>query len=153
MTTIDGASPTNPDEAPRKSPNRVPRVTLVIHNAPAGLQNGDGKSSNPAPKAKPSAVTPSVTASKRGKGRGGRHELADTTWLGRLERLLQSWPVTLRLALLIVVVLTGTAAIAATLGIGGQLALVVLSLAQRRGHRACGVSPGRAPIPGGRSKK
>jgi len=66
---------------------------------------------------------------------GGRHELIDSTWFGRLERLLQSWPITLRLALLVAVVLTGTAAVAATLGIGGQLALAALGLRARLSSR------------------
>ncbi|OXM53711.1 hypothetical protein CFP71_21090 [Amycolatopsis thailandensis] len=66
---------------------------------------------------------------------------------------MQSWPPTLRLALLIAVVLTGTAAIAATLGIGGQLALIALSLVERRRLRDRMTRGGRTTPPGKRVRK
>lgn len=47
--------------------------------------------------------------------------------------LLTSWPITLRVAVLLAVLLTGTAAVAATLGIGGQTAA---RCARPRGTRA-----------------
>ncbi|MBB5851352.1 hypothetical protein ACFQ05_39315 [Amycolatopsis umgeniensis] len=90
---------------------------------------------------------------KHRRDRSGRHELVDATWFGRLERLLQSWPPTLRLALLIAVVLTGTAAIAATLGIGGQLALIALSLVERRKLRDRMARGGRTTPPGKRGRR
>ena len=128
MSTIDGTSPTNPAEVPGTSPQRVPRITLVIHNLP----------DKPAHPAVPT-VTPLPTTLTRVSGlpaatghHGGKHRLEESTWLGLADRVLTSWPITLRLALLVAVVLTGTAAVAATLGIGGQLALAALNLRARR---------------------
>ncbi len=129
MATIDGPSPTNPGEAPRKSPQQVPRITLVIHGSPTGRRLPP----EPAAEHVPEPVAEKAPAARR--ERGGQHEFVDTTWFGRLERLLQSWPITFRLVLLVAVVLTGTAAVAATLGIGGQLALIALSLVERRRRR------------------
>ena len=132
MSTIDGTSPTNPAEVPGGSPQRVPRITLVIH----GLPTGD--SSLPAVRrhrASAPAPTPEAGQQLVSQRRDGRHGLVDSTWFGRLERLLQSWPITLRLVLLVAVVLTGTAAVAATLGIGGQLLLAALSVRAERERR------------------
>lgn len=67
-----------------------------------------------------------------GRSRGGRHRLDDTSWLGLLERVLCSWPITLRVALLLVILLTGTAAIATAVGIVGQLLLAALCYRARR---------------------
>lgn len=128
MPTIDGASPINPDEAPRESLQRVPRITLVIHGSPTGQLPPEPAS----PVLAPVPASAAVVGPLPRQPRGGRHEFVDPTWFGRLERLLQSWPITLRLALLVVIVLTGTAAVAAAIGIGGQLALAVLSLRARR---------------------
>jgi hypothetical protein len=46
--------------------------------------------------------------------------------------VLCSWPITLRVIVLLVVLLTGTAAAAMTLGVGGQLLLAALGLYARR---------------------
>lgn len=132
MSTIDGTSPTNPAEVPGGSPQRVPRITLVIHGLPTGDSSLAAVPHHSAPAPVPTPEAGQLLRQRR----SGRHELVDSTWFGRLERLLQSWPITLRLALLVAVVLTGTAAVAATLSIGGQLALAALSLrARRRGSQ------------------
>jgi hypothetical protein len=130
VSTIDGTSPTNPAEVPGGSPQRVPRITLVIHGSPTDLPTAV---SSPLPRTTPAPTAEAGQLVRQ--QRGGRHELVDSTWFGRLERLLHSWPITLRLALLVAVVLTGTAAVAATLGIGGQLLLAALSLRARGDHR------------------
>jgi hypothetical protein len=127
MSTIEGASPTNPAEVPDLSPQRVARVTIYVHNWPH----------EPAP---PTAlIEPAASRTRplapRKSPAGGRHRLDDSPWLDLLERVLTSWPITLRVTVLLVVLVTGTAAVAATLGIGGQLLLGTLGLHARRGRR------------------
>jgi hypothetical protein len=65
---------------------------------------------------------------------GGRHRAADRSAFGRLENALQSLPVAVRVAVL-VLVLTGTAAIEAAAGFAGQLLLALVGCAI--GYRRC----------------
>jgi hypothetical protein len=72
-------------------------------------------------------LPPADVPSPRADG-AGRHQLVDHSWLGFAERVLQSWPITVRLAVLVLVLITGTAALAAAVGVVGQLALAGLGL-------------------------
>lgn len=69
------------------------------------------------------------------RARAGRHRVGGGSWLDLVERSLQSWPITLRVALLLVVLFTGTAAVAAVLGVAGQLVLAGLGLRAHQRHR------------------
>ncbi len=128
MPTIDGASPTNPAEASGPSPQRVPRITIFIHNLPDGPDRPAAVLVNPA------AMTRQPSTPPR-RSRGGRHQLDSSPWLDLAERILCSWPITLRVTVLLAVLLTGTAALAAALGIGGQLLLAALGLQARLNSR------------------
>lgn len=56
----------------------------------------------------------------------GKHHRPITSWYDLLARMLQSWPVTLRMAVLLLVVLTGTAELAAKVGLSGQTIAIAL---------------------------
>lgn len=128
VPTIDGTSPTNPAEAPGASPQRVPRITLVIHNLPDKPVHPTVPTVTPAPTNRGQAGARPATTWHR----SGKHRLEEPPWLGLADRVLTSWPITLRLALLMGVLLTGTAALAAIVGVGGQLLLAALGLQARR---------------------
>ncbi|HEV7647308.1 MAG TPA: hypothetical protein VGP26_04025 [Actinophytocola sp.] len=61
----------------------------------------------------------------------GRHHVDESSWLDVAERVLHSWPITLRLAILMVVLATGTAVVAAVVGVACQLALAGLGIRAR----------------------
>jgi hypothetical protein len=96
--------------------NRPARTVVVIHDIPVRCDEP------PPPAVPPEAEPPQAR---------GRHRARDSSWLQVLERGLSSWPITLRLAVLVAVLLTGTATLAAALGLAGQLLLIGLSLARR----------------------
>src|SRR5262245_44024956 len=129
MTTIEGPSPTNPAEVPEESPQRVARVTIYVHDWPHDPVRSVARIAPMLTRANPPA------APTRKPPGGGRHRVNDSPWLGLVERVLTSWPITLRVVALLIVLLTGTAAVAATLGIGGQLLLATLGLRTRRARR------------------
>jgi hypothetical protein len=106
------------DSAPE---NRPARTVVVIHEIP------DRRDEPLPPVILPEPEQPQAK---------GRHRAQDHSWLQVLERGLSSWPVTLRLVVLLAVLLTGTATLAAALGLAGQLLLVGLSLARRRQRNA-----------------
>lgn len=56
----------------------------------------------------------------------GRHHRQCTSWYDLVARLFQSWPITLRIAVLLLVVLTGTAELAAKIGLSGQTIAIAL---------------------------
>jgi hypothetical protein len=60
-----------------------------------------------------------------------RHRAEDRSWTATLERVLRSWPTTLRLALLLAILLTGLAAIVAAAGLVSPLLLLIAG-----GHQA-----------------
>lgn len=101
--------------------NRPARTVVVIHEIP--VRRDEPPPSPIAPEAPPEAEPPQAR---------GRHRARDSSWLQVLERGLSSWPVSLRLAVLLAVLLTGTATLAAAVGVAGQLLLIGLSLARRR---------------------
>jgi hypothetical protein len=53
---------------------------------------------------------------------GGRHRAPESPW-DVVDRVLGSWPLTLRLAFLFLVLITGTVVLAAAVGVVGQLVL------------------------------
>lgn len=58
------------------------------------------------------------------RGRRGRHRAESRSWTGFADKVLQSWPATLRLAVLLMILLAGLAMIAAVIGIATPLLLV-----------------------------
>ena len=58
----------------------------------------------------------------------------DRSWLRLVERVLASWPATLRLALFLLILFTGIAVVATALGVAGQILLTVLGFRIRK-HR------------------
>jgi hypothetical protein len=104
----------------------VPRITVIIHDfsqEPPQL---------PARRQQLRKVRGHSMQKKHGRG---QHELESRTWLDLAERVLYSWPITLRVAALLAILLTGTAAVAAALGVGGQLLLAALALRTRLNSR------------------
>lgn len=120
MPSISGPTSINPPESPAPSPHRVARVTVVVHEFARCEQPAP-----PAPNRPGGARQPT----------GGRHHEETNRWLDLAERTLHSWPIPLRLAVLTLVLATGTAAVAAVVGMAGQLALAVLGLRAHRRHR------------------
>jgi hypothetical protein len=53
-----------------------------------------------------------------------RHRAEGRSWPATLERVLRTWPTTLRLALLLAILLAGLAAIAAAAGLASPLLLI-----------------------------
>lgn len=120
MSTI----PTNPAEAASTSPQQVPRITVLIHD----FAQEPACSSTPRLVPTPAQLRKLSEPARHGRG---RHQLADRPWFDLAERVLYSWPITLRVVVLLVVLFTGTAALAAALGVGGQLLLAALGLRTR----------------------
>lgn len=120
---------------PAASPHRVPRITVILHDLPVNPTGSGGFPTSPRlrPALEDSRKDVRTPRRRRRRTKSGRHQLEDRTWLGLLERVLQSWPITLRVVLLLAVLITGTVVIAAVLGVAGQLLLAVLGFrAQRR---------------------
>ena len=62
-------------------------------------------------------------------------QVEDTSLAGRIERMLRSWPITPRDAVFLVVVFSGSAALAAALGLIGQLLQLAVGHRMRRRRR------------------
>jgi hypothetical protein len=131
VSSISGPQTINPPEPVLTRPERI---TVVIHAfTPARIR--------PAPDP-PFPDPPAIPAQEdrrrghRRQGDTGRHHLDESSWLDVAERVLHAWPITVRLAMLMVVLATGTAAVAALVGVACQLALAGLGLRSRvRGRR------------------
>ena len=65
---------------------------------------------------------------------GGRHRAPESPW-DVVDRVLGSWPITLRLAFLVLVLITGTAVLAAAMGVVGQLVLAGIAFRTQRRRR------------------
>lgn len=117
MTSIDSSPPINPP---------VRRIAVVIHSF-----GGPAARPGPADRAEEDGAAVRAVA----RARPGRHHATDGSWLGLAERVLRPWPVTLRLAVLLLVLATGTATVAAAIGVAGQLLLVAVGFGVHRRHR------------------
>src|SRR4051794_29157896 len=85
---------------------------------------------------------------RRRQGDTGQHHLDESSWLDVAERVLHAWPITARLAVLTVVLATGTAMVAALVGVACQLALAALGVRARiPGRRRGPGPPARPPAP------
>jgi hypothetical protein len=111
------------------SPQRVRRLTVVIHDFGGG--HGD-RADLPAPAQLDRHADRVTVRLDPERMSATRHHRKDASWPALAERVLHSWPITLRLAVLVVVLATGTAAVAAVVGVAGQLFLAGLGL---RAHR------------------
>jgi hypothetical protein len=133
VRSIGGPLPINPPEPATGALERPERTTVVIHAfTPNRIR--------PAPD--PEAMTDAPAArerwwpGQRRPGETGRHHLDESSWLDVAERVLHSWPITVPLAALMIVLATGTAAAAAAVGVACQLALAGLGIrARRRGRK------------------
>jgi hypothetical protein len=136
----------NPAESPEMSPQRVRRLTVVIHD----FGGGRGVRVDPPAPAHLDRQADRVTVRlDPERSSATRHHRRDASWLGLAERVLHSWPITLRLAVLVVVLATGTAAVAAVVGVAGQLFLAGLGLrAHHRRGRHLADRRGSAALPG-----
>ena len=128
MGSISGLQAINPPEPAAPAVDPPERVTVVIHAfTPNRIP--------PAPS--PPGATGEPTAHERprpGRQRQpdtGRHHLDESSWLDVAERVLNSWPITVRLAALMIVLATGTAAVAAVVGVVCQLVLAGLGIRAR----------------------
>jgi hypothetical protein len=123
------ASPTiNPPEPVLKRPERM---TVVIHAFTPSRIRPAPDPPFPDPPAQEGRRT-----GRRRQGDTGRHHLDESSWLDVAERVLHAWPITARLAVLTVVLATGTAMMAALVGVACQLALAGLGVRARiRGRR------------------
>jgi hypothetical protein len=113
VPSIEPASKIIPAEGPAALPPSTPRTVIIIHAGP--WSHGNRQASLPA---KPRRQSPR---------RGGKHRADDSSLLDLPERVLTSWPITLRLALLLLILLTGTAVIAAAAGLVNEFLLAALS--------------------------
>lgn len=131
MSSISGPQTINPPEPVLTRPERI---TVVIHAfTPARIRPARGPF--PDPPAIPGQRDRRLPGSRR-QGDTGRHHLDESSWLDVAERVLHAWPITVRLAMLMIVLATGTAAVAALVGVVCQLALAGLGLRARvRGRR------------------
>ena len=127
MAIIEGRPSINPPGEPPRSPQYVRRIAVVVHDFGAEVPPRLAAPTEPSDHRHPE--TDRVTG-------GGRHRRPTESWLDVLEGALNSWPVTLRLAVLIVVLATGAAAVAAAVGVVGQLLLTALGLRAHRQHQA-----------------
>lgn len=66
---------------------------------------------------------------------GGRHRAPEPSVWHVADRVVGSWPITLRVAFLFLVLITGTAVLAAAVGVVGQLLLAGFALRARRRDR------------------
>lgn len=67
----------------------------------------------------------------------GRHHRPVESWYDLVGRILHSWPLTFRIAILILVVLTGTAELAAKIGLSGQVLAIALNIWYCVRRRSC----------------
>ena len=146
MSSISGPPTINPLDLARSRPERS---TVVIHEfPPTPLRPG----------VEPSTILAQRDPRRPGhlrQGGTGRHHLEESSWLDVAERVLHAWPITLRLAVLTIVLATGTAVTAAVVGVVCQLALAALGIRariRRRGRvralqarKAMLEQPGAAP--------
>lgn len=126
MGSISGLQAINPPEPAAAAVDRPERVTVVIHAfTPNRIR--------PAPGPRAATGTPMAHERSRRQRQAdtGRHHLDESSWLDVAERVLHSWPITVRLAALMIVLATGTAAVAAVVGVACQLALAGLGIRAR----------------------
>ena|SRR5882757_5250529 len=113
--SIEQGTSINPLDPPGAPPRT--RITVVIHE----FENR--------PPEEPAVVLAAAVRSA-----GGRHRAPESPW-DFVDRVLGSWPITLRLAFLFLVLITGTAVLAATVGVVGQVVLAGLALRTQRRHK------------------
>lgn len=113
MASIEPTSRIIPTEESTKLAPAVQRTVIIIHGG-VGL-HGDRRACLPA------------QSRRQSPRRSGKHRADHSSLLDLLERVLTSWPITLRLGLLLLILLTGTAAVAATAGLISQLMLAALN--------------------------
>lgn len=101
---------------PAEATTRHARITVVIHE----FEN------------RPLDEPPVVLAAARPPG--GRHRAPESPW-DFMDRVLGSWPIALRLAFLFLVLITGTAVLAAAVGVVGQLVLAGVAFRAQRQHK------------------
>jgi len=66
---------------------------------------------------------------------GGRHRRRERTWTDLLDDVLRSWPVTVRVIVLVVAFATGLTAVVVVASIVGQLVLAGLAARGKREHQ------------------
>jgi hypothetical protein len=119
------------------SPQRVRRLTVVIHDF-------GGRPDLSEPVRLDRQADRVIVRLDPDRVGAARHHRKEASWLGLAERVLHSWPITLRLAVLVVVLATGTAAVAAAVGVAGQLFLAGIGL---RAHRRRRLDQGAGAAP------
>ncbi len=127
MASIDSAEPIIPPEDAKESPAPMERVVIVIHS-PTQPAGPTGREPLPSGDRQPSG-------SRTGRTRGGRHRRPEGSWLHLVDDIVRSWPLTLRVVVLILAIATGSTAIVMTLGVAGQLALAALAAQGREERR------------------
>jgi hypothetical protein len=135
MESIGRMRPLNPADEGVASPQRVRRIVVVHEFGEQHLPRYDS-STGGRPCAEHGAARPCPAREMRGERptSRGRHHRPTESWLDLAESALHSWPVTLRVTLLVTVLLTGTAAVAAAVGVVGQILLAFLALRAQRQH-------------------
>lgn len=94
------------------------RITVVIHDYGTCLLD-----------------QPAIGSAVPVRPAGGRHRVPEPSGWEIADRVLGSWPVALRLAFLFLVLVTGTAVLAAAVGVVGQLVLAGIALRTQRRHK------------------
>lgn len=127
MASIRSAEPIIPPEDPKESREGIERVVIVIHSPTQPV--------TPVPtggEAPPSGDRESSGRHTGRSARGGRHRQEGRSWLDLVDDVMRSWPLTLRVVVLIFAIATGSTAVVMALGVVGQLALAGLAAGGRQ---------------------
>lgn len=63
----------------------------------------------------------------------GRHRRSHCSWCPVIRRIVRFWPSALRAGLLVAILVTGTTALAGSVGVGAQMVLIVMEVWDRKG--------------------
>jgi hypothetical protein len=69
-----------------------------------------------------------IAVAEDSRARDSASRQMDVSWRGLVEQAARSWPITLRLSLLSLVVAGGAALVASTIGVAGQVAMAAAGL-------------------------
>lgn len=130
MSSIDSVSPIIPPVDQHEWPTAADRVLIVIHAPTQPTKAVVPRRETPPSRA--SGFAPHLICRMRG---GGRHRRRERTWTDLLDDVLRSWPVTVRVIVLVVAFATGLTAVVVVASIVGQLVLAGLAARGKREHQ------------------
>lgn len=136
MASIGSTEQIIPPDDPKESPATLERVVIVIHpstqpECPVPARRTAPREDSRQPE-QPSKQRPEQPTDRP---RGGRHRRDEQSWLHLADDVVRSWPLTLRVVVLILAIATGSTAVVMALGVVGQLALAGLAARGREERR------------------